>query len=145
MGDNWDKDKNRENALTQAKLDAELEPGNAFHWFNIGSNLVYLERYGEAAAAYDEARRLGFPQRMLRYQFGPFLAYFNALRTEDLMTISKYAVTITPNSEEARLWLGWAHFRSGDRQAAEAEFKRALKENYKYTDAQYALNYLSNP
>lgn len=145
LGDNWDKDKNRENALDQAKLDAELEPENAFHWFNVGSNLVYFERYGEAAAAYDEARRLGLPQRMLRYQFGPFLAYFNALRTEDLMTVSKYAATITPNSEEARLWLGWAHFRSGDRQAAEAEFKRALKENYKYTDAQYALNYLANP
>ena len=145
LGENWDQDKNRENALEQAKKDAELEPDNAFHWFNIGTNLVYFERYGDAAAAYDEARNLGLPQRMLRYQFGPFLAYFNALRTDDLMSVAKYAVTITPNSEEAHLWLGWAYFRNGDRQTAESEFKKALKENYKYTDAQYALNYLSSP
>jgi Tfp pilus assembly protein PilF len=79
---------------------------------------------------------------MLRYQFGPFLAYFNSLRTDDLLALAKFAATITPNSEEARLWLGWAHFRNGDREAAKSEFLKALEENNYYADAQYALNYL---
>ncbi len=48
----------------------------------------------------------GLPQRMLRYQFGPFLAYFNALRTEDLLALTDYALDRTANSEEALLWRG---------------------------------------
>jgi tetratricopeptide (TPR) repeat protein len=144
LGDDWDVDKNRQHALDRALAATKREPNNTYNWFNLGSNLVYFERYGEAAAAYDRARELGFPQRMLRYQFGPFIAYFNSLRTDDLMTIAKYAAGITPNSEEARLWLGWAHFRKGDREAAYSEFRKALNENENYLDAQYALNFLAS-
>jgi hypothetical protein len=143
LGENWDVKKNRELAIEAAEEATQDEPDNPFHWFNLGTNLVYFDRYGEASAAYDQARKIGLPQRMMRYQFGPFLAYFNALRTEDLLSVAEYAVTITPNSEEARLWLGWAHFRNGDRLAAESEFRKALEENYNYSDAQYALNYIA--
>ena len=144
LGENWDAAKNRENAITTAEEAILIEPDNPFHWFNLGTNLVYFDRYGEASAAYDKAREIGIPQRMLRYQFGPFLAYFNALRTDDLLAVAKYAINITPNSEEGRLWLGWAHFRKGDREAARSEFLKALEENYEYADAQYALNYLAS-
>jgi len=144
LGDEWDVDVNRQHTLEEARRATMREPENTFAWFNLGSNLVYFEQYNEAAAAYDQARALGFPQRMLRYQFGPFIAYFNARRTEDLMTIAKYAVNITPNSEEARLWLGWAHYRSGDRSAALSEFKKALYYNETYPDAIYALDFLAN-
>ena len=144
LGDDWDVDKNRQRALDEALAATKREPNNTFNWFNLGSNLVYFERYGEAATAYDKARELGFPQRMLRYQFGPFIAYFNSLRTDDLMTIAKYAAGITPNSEEARLWLGWAHYRQGDREAAYSEFRKALFENENYLDAQYALDFLAS-
>jgi tetratricopeptide (TPR) repeat protein len=144
MGDNWDKDTNRKNALADAEAATKTEPKNAFHWFNLGTNLVYFDRYSEASVAYDQARQIGIPQRMLRYQFGPFMAYFNALRTDDLITISKYAIQITPNSEEAHLWYGWGLFRSGDRQAALSEFNKSLSLNQNYADAQYALTYLAN-
>lgn len=144
LGENWNVDKNRELALRDAQQATLDEPENPFHWFNVGTNLVYFDIYHEAADAYNKARELGLPQRMLRYQFGPFLAYFNALRTEDLLTVAKYAVNITPNSEEARLWLGWGLFRSGDSIGAEKEFKKALFENENYTDAIYALNFLAN-
>ncbi len=144
LGENWDAVKNRENAITTAEEATRKEPDNPFHWFNLGTNLVYFDRYGEASAAYDKAREIGIPQRMLRYQFGPFLAYFNALRTDDLLAVAKYAITITPNSEEARLWLGWAYFRNGDKAAAESEFWKALEENNNYSDAKYALNYVAS-
>jgi hypothetical protein len=86
---------------------------NAFAWFNLGSNLVYFERYAEAARAYDQARQLGLPQRMLRYQFGPFFAYFFSSRNADLLSLTEYALKITPNSEETLLWRGWGHYRDG--------------------------------
>jgi tetratricopeptide (TPR) repeat protein len=144
LGDDWDVDKNRQRALDDTAKAARREPSNTYHWFNLGSNLVYFERYGEAATAYDKARELGFPQRMLRYQFGPFIAYFHSLRTDDLEAIAKYAIGITPNSEEARLWMGWSHFRNGDEASALSEFRKALNLNETYIDAQYALNYLLN-
>jgi tetratricopeptide (TPR) repeat protein len=145
LGDNWDKDKNRENALADAQAAAQAEPNNQYHWFNVGSNLVYFERYSEAAVAFDKARKIGLPQRMMRYQFSPFIAYFNALRTDDLIAIAKYAIVITPNSEEAHLWYGWGLFRKGDREGAASEFNKALSLNANYPDAQYALNYLYSP
>jgi tetratricopeptide (TPR) repeat protein len=92
LGDNWDEFKNRELALKTAEDSLRLEPENPFHWFNVGTNLVYLERYNEAAQAFDQARKIGLPQRMLRYQFGPFLAYFNSLRTNDLLALRRVYV-----------------------------------------------------
>ena len=38
-----------------------------------------------AASAFDEARRIGLPYRMLWYQFGPFEAYLRVGRYQDVI------------------------------------------------------------
>jgi len=143
LGADWDPDVNRQNALEVAMAETEAEPDNSFAWFNVGTNLVYFDRYTEAAQAYDEARSLGLPQRMLRYQFGPFLAYFHGGQTEELMTLVNYALQRTPNAEEGLLWRGWGHYRLGQTSDAMADFRQALEENPYYLDAQYALDYVN--
>lgn len=146
LGEHWDADANRQYALDLAKAQTEDNPQNAFAWFNLGSNLVYFERYQEASQAYDTARQIGLPQRMLRYQFGPFFAYFFGGRNEDLLALTEYALQRTPNSEETLLWHGWGKYRAGDTQAAFADFQAALQENPYYQDAEYALEYIAaNP
>jgi hypothetical protein len=146
LGDNWDPDLNRQHALEVAQAETQSEPDNAFTWFNLGSNLVYFERYGEAASAYDTARNLGLPQRMLRYQFGPFFAYFHATMTTELVAVTEYALQRTPNSEEALLWHGWALYRMGKKLEAVADWQKALEYHPGYQDAQYALDFVaSNP
>ncbi|RME91379.1 MAG: hypothetical protein D6770_00495, partial [Anaerolineae bacterium] len=120
----------------------EVHPEDAFAWFNLGTNLVALERYAEAAQAYDTARNLGLPQRMMRYQFGPFIAYFHAFRIDDLLALTEYALQRTPNSEEALLWHGWALYRRGDVQGALADWNRALAAHPGYADAQYAIDFV---
>lgn len=142
LGSDWDLDTNRANALKTAQAEAAANPQDAFAWFNVGTNQVYFEHYTEAAVAYDTARTIGLPQRMLRYQFGPFLAYFHSGRTDDLMALVDYALQRTANSEEALLWQGWGRYRQGDKAGAEADFKKALEANYTYQDAKYALDYL---
>lgn len=142
LGADWDKDTNRQNALNAAKAATQKDPKNAFNWFNLGSNYVYFDQYTDAAKAYDQATNLGLPQRMLRYQFGPFIAYFNTRRTDDLIALTKYALERTPTSEEAHLWYGWGLLRSGDRPGAIEEFRKALFYNSTYQDALYALNYV---
>jgi tetratricopeptide (TPR) repeat protein len=141
MGPDWDRDANRQKALDTAVAETKSTPNNVFSWFNLGSNLVYFDRYDEAAAAYDTARKIGFPQRMLRYQFGPFLAYFHTLRTDDLLAVTEYALKRTANSEEALLWAGWAQYRLGHKTPALEDFQKALDARPGYADAEYALEY----
>jgi tetratricopeptide (TPR) repeat protein len=144
LGEDWDVDVNRQNALETAQAETEANPEDAFAWFNVGSNLVYFGRYREAAQAYDEARRIGLPQRMLRYQFGPFFAYFHTNRIEELLAVTDYALERTPNAEEALLWRGWAYYRSADASLNEAieVWRQALEVRPDYQDAQYALEFV---
>ena len=144
LGEDWDVDINRQNALDKALEQTRENTQDAFAWFNLGTNYVYFERYAEAAQAYDQARAIGLPQRMLRYQFGPFFAYFNTGRMEDLHALVDYALGRTPNAEEALLWRGWAYYREGDIGAAEASFRQALDVNPNYQDALLALDILRN-
>jgi len=143
LGEDWDEDTNRQSALDDAYAAAAADPENAFAWFNIGSNLTYFERYDEAAEAYDTARTLGLPQRMLRYQFGPFISYFHSLQTEEVMALTKYALEITRVSEEAMLWRGWAEYRNGNKGTALNYFRDALKIRPDYGDAIYAIDYVN--
>ncbi len=142
LGEDWNTDTNRTRALEKARAATQADPDDAFAWFNLGTNLLYFERYGEAAQAYDKALKLGLPQRFLRYQFGPFIAYFHTARFNDLLNLADYALKVTPNSEEAHLWRGWALYRLGKKREAIAEFRAALEANPRYEDALYALRFL---
>ena len=126
LGSNWDPDVNRQNALAIAEAATAQDPNDAFAWFNLGSNLVYFERWDEANVAYDKARELKLPQRMFRYQFGPFLANFHANRTEDLLALTNYALQRTEMSEETWLWHGWALYRKGDTNGAIENWRKAF-------------------
>ena len=144
LGENWDPDVNRQNALQIARLETQMDPANAFAWFNLGTNLNYFERYTESVEAYNTARTIGLPQRMLRYQFGPFLSYFHSLQTDELIALTKYALKITRTSEEAMLWRGWAHYRLGEGDTALKYFRDAIKINPGYENAQDAIEFVTN-
>ena len=142
LATDWDPDLNRQNSLAASQAATVEDPNDAFAWFNLGSNLTYFERYGEANAAYDKAREIGLPQRMFRYQFGPFLANFHAHRDEDLLALAEYAVQRTDMSEEAWLWHGWAMYRKGDTTKAIENWRKALSIHPGYQDALYALSFV---
>ncbi|MBN2119025.1 MAG: C39 family peptidase [Anaerolineales bacterium] len=142
LGSNWDRDVNRQNALTSAEAATVKDPNDAFAWFNLGSNLVYFERWDSANAAYDKAREIGLPQRMFRYQFGPFLANFHGHRNDDLLALTEYALQRTEMSEETWLWHGWALYRKGDTTGAVENWRKALSIHPGYEDALYALNFV---
>lgn len=142
LGEDWDIDANRQHALETTQAEANQNPEDALAWFNLGSNLVYFERYQEAAEAYDRARVIGLPQRMLRYQFGPFHAYFHTRRFEDLLALAEHTIQLTPNSEEAFLWKGWALYNLGDNAGAIDAFRESYQSNPTSFDAQYALDFM---
>jgi tetratricopeptide (TPR) repeat protein len=143
LGDNWDRDLNRQYALDKSRQETEENEKNVFAWFNLGTNLVYFSEYNQATLAFDKAREIGWPQRMLRYQFSPFMAYFHSLRNDDLMVLVDYALKRTPNSEEALLWKGWGMYRAGKKMDALNLFSEALVAHPGYEDALYAINYVN--
>jgi tetratricopeptide (TPR) repeat protein len=145
LGDDWVLDQNYQRTLGSTEEATRLNPDDAFAWFNLGSNLIYFERYEEAARAYDKALTIGLPLRMLRYQFGPYHAYFHTEKYDDLLLISQNTLDLAFSSnnfwsEEAWLWKGWALYRKDDAKGAIAAWNKALEVQPDYCDAQYALN-----
>jgi tetratricopeptide (TPR) repeat protein len=136
LASNWDPDLNRQMALDASQAESAKNPTDAFAWFNLGSNLVYFDRYDEAALAYDKARSIGLPLRMFRYQFGPFLAYFHSNRNDDLLVLTDYARGVTEMSEEAWLWYGFGLYRKGDYNGALKAWQKADKVNPNFYEDQ---------
>ncbi len=136
LASNWDPSLNRQNALTLSQAATIENPTDAYAWFNFGSNLVYFDRYEEAALAYDKAREIGLPLRMFRYQFGPFLAYFHSGRVDDLLVLTDYARGITDMSEEAWLWYGYGLYQKGDYAGARKAWEKADSINPQFFEGQ---------
>ena len=144
LGEDADFDRNRTVALEMAQDEIESDPQDPYGWFNLGTNLVYFERYGEASRAFDNALSLGLPWRFTRYQFGPYIAYFNQGRFQDVVDLAEATLFRTYKAEESLLWRGWAQFRLGDLNSAVLNWREALKYNPFYQDAQYALEYVGS-
>jgi tetratricopeptide (TPR) repeat protein len=142
LGPDADADANRQRALEEAEAEVEADPQDGYAWFNLGSNLVYFERYGEAVDAFGTALQLGLPWRFTRYQFGPYIAFFHQGRFDELIELADYTLFRTNKAEESHLWRGWARYRLGDRLGAIGDFRDALAVNPNYLDAQYALDFV---
>ena len=139
LGDDADEAANRKNALAIAERETKAQPTNAFAWFNLGSNLNYFDRYAEASKAFDKAREIGLPKRMLFYQFGPYRAYFNSGRYKDVVDLTTFTIDYRPDVEETYFWRGWAQYQLGKKSLAIADFKSALEVNPTFNDAKVAL------
>ena len=144
LGDHANFDSNRSSALDAAQNEIELNSRDPYGWFNLGTNLVYFERYGEASQAFDNALSLGLPWRFTRYQFGPYIAYFNQGRFQDVVDLAEATLFRTYKAEESLLWRGWANFRLGDTNSAIVDWREALEYNPNYQDALYALNFVGS-
>ncbi len=129
-------------ALERAEADTVQTPEDAFAWFNTGSDLVALGRYDEAARAYDRARALGLPWRMLWYQFGPFPAYYQTGRFEEVVALADATLALTTQIEELHYWRGMGLAALGDAEEAATEFRSALEQRPGYPEATEALEAL---
>ena len=126
-------------AAQEAQAIVQQTPNDAFAWFNLGTDLTTLGDYGGAAQAYDQARRLGLPWRMLWYQFGPFQAYYAVGRAQDVLTLADATLSTTQNIEELHYWRGQALAALGNPAEAQRAWQQALALNPDYRPANEAL------
>ena len=87
--------------------------------------------YEGAAAAFDEARRLGLPPRMLWYQFAPYEAYLAVGRHADVLALAEATLGNQggQNVEETYYYQGLALRAAGDEAGAQRALARAVALN----------------
>jgi len=134
MGEMWDPAAAARWTLEQVSADM-AEDRDSFDLFNAGMALVALERYEEAANAFDEARRVGLPWRMLWYQFEPYEAYLQMGRYDDVIALTRQVVADAPGVEESYYYIARAYLGLGDTQRAINNLDAALWRNPRYAAA----------
>lgn len=134
-------------AADKARAAIAIQPDDPFAWFNLGTSLTELAKLGDsglfagAAAAYDQARLLGLPARMLWYQFGPYEAYLAVGRHADVLALAEATLGNQGgrNVEETYLYQGRALSLAGDAAGARVAFERAAALNPSSPVGQAAL------
>ncbi|MCG3140637.1 MAG: hypothetical protein HDKAJFGB_01714 [Anaerolineae bacterium] len=127
-------------AAQRAQDEWNVNPDDAFAAFNLGSSLVGLGEYEAAAQAFDQARRLKLPWRMLWYQFGPYEAYLQVGRYDELVALADATLRPTGDLEESYYYKGRALAKLGRSADARAAFELALHYNAHYDAARQALD-----
>ncbi|MDP2776871.1 MAG: C39 family peptidase [Anaerolineales bacterium] len=106
-----------------------------FAWFNRGTNLVSLQDYAAAAAAYDQAFALypsipekKRPWRVMWYQTGPYSAYYYSGRYQDVIELASITLDAMsePVLEESYYWRALAREALGDIEGAIKDLRSAL-------------------
>lgn len=142
LGPNWDMTYNAEWTLQVAEAELNSPIADSFALFNKGWALVQLERYEEAADAFDEARALGLPWRMLWYEFGPFEAYLAVGRYQDVVNLVYEVIQNTDGVEEMYYYIAQAYIGMGQTDRAIANLEAALYRNRYFTEASDLLQSL---
>lgn len=146
LGVLWYEEKSYQVAYQKAETEIELLTGRDlfFAWYNLGSNLVGLQKYARAADAYDHAfgqyQKLSEedrPYRMLWYQVGPYPAYYYSGRYQDVISLANttFAWVGEPVLEETYYWRGMARLAQGETEKAISDFQKAVKLNPNSTEA----------
>lgn len=132
-----------QHALEIAEEETATQEGNDefFAWFNKGTSLVQLQRYGEAASAYDQAFVLyaGLEQggdrprsyRITWYQTGPYWAYFYSGRYQDVSELATKTLTFPKEQtlEESLYWRAMAEYALGNYGIALEDMRETVRLN----------------
>ncbi len=133
---------------SQAEKHAQSEiaqNGNdAFAWYNLGASLAALGDQPAAAQAFDRARKIGLPWRMLWYQFQMFDAYLSVARYQDVLDLAAANLKQAGDLEESLYYRGRALQAQGKLSDAIAAYREALRWNKNYVLASRALAQASN-
>lgn len=142
IGDEMNDDVMWENALHTVQKELNAEPENAFLWFNLGTVFNALGDYERAASAFDRARAIGLPRRMIYYQFGPYEAYYQTGRYEDVLLLADTTLQAGPYFEESYYYKALAQIELGDVNAARRNLRRAINFNPNFMPASRTLQEL---
>lgn len=138
--ENFDDELMWRKTLERNTAELEADPENGYLWFNVGTIYNNLGEYELAAAAYDKARQIGLPWRMLWYQFGPYEAYYQTGRYQDVIELADVTLYQRPYFEESYAYRGLAKIAIGETSSGIRDLESAIEFNPRYQIAQEALD-----
>lgn len=121
-----------------------------FAWFNKGTSLVKLQRYPEAAAAYNQAFQVYSeldndpprPYRIMWYQTWPYMAYYYSGEYQNTINLANNTLDAKSTLEESLYWRALAKEALGNVTGAIDDLQQALYLNKHFEIAQFHLNRL---
>ncbi len=134
-----------------AEQETQQRPDDVFSWFNLGTALTRMggltgeaQYYQGGAQAFDKAREIGLPPRMLWYQFEPYLAYLRTDRYQDIIDLADATLATQGgrNVEETFWYKGHALAYLGDINGAITAYRTSLSVNENFYPAQISLDSL---
>lgn len=138
----FDKEQNLKDSLSNAQSEVAKNPNDKFSYFNLGATLSKMGRHEEAAVAFDKARSLKLPWRMLWYQFDMFETYLALKRYDDVISLANANLAQAGNLEESLYYRGQANEKTGKTDDAKRDYAKAIQYNKNYTAAKDALEKL---
>ena len=153
LGPHADPAYNYQHAAQLARDETALLSGRDlfFAWFNLGTNLLALGDYPGSAQAYDQAFAIyaalpdvDRPWRTLWYQVGPYEAYFQTGRYQDVINLANTTLSFMrqPVLEESFYWRGLAKEKMGDLEGAIADLRKSIELNPNFSPATKQLERL---
>jgi tetratricopeptide (TPR) repeat protein len=139
LGDDFDDKLMWQQAQARAEGETRSNANDPYAWFNLGSALQLQGKSGEAVQAFDRARRIGLPWRMLWYQFEQFDAYLAAGRNQDVLDLVAANLKQAPDLEESLYYRGRALQALGKKNEAATAYRDAIKLRPGYQAAAKAL------
>lgn len=136
-----------------AESEMKVNPDDALAWFNLGVALTRIasltgdqEYYQGGAQAFDRAREIGLPPRLLWYEFMPYLAYWKAGRPQDVLDLTDATLATQGgrNVEETFWYRGHVLLELGRISEARQAYQAALVVNQNFYPAQISLDYLNS-
>jgi tetratricopeptide (TPR) repeat protein len=136
-----------------AESETRGNPDDAMAWFNLGTALTRIASltgdqvyYQGGAQAYDRAREIGLPPRMLWYQFQPYLAYWKTGRYQDVLDLADATLATQGgrNVEETYWYKGHVLLEMGRITEARQAYQSALAVNKNFYPAQISIDYIDS-
>jgi hypothetical protein len=151
--DMFDDFKMWQHVATLADKEARENPDDAIAMFNLGTALTRMgeltgdhDYYLAGTQAFDKARELGLPPRMLWYQHMPYLAYWKTGRQQDVLDLANATLETQGgrNVEETYWYKGHVLAEQGDLYGAKEAYQSALAVNPNFYPAQISLDWVNS-
>lgn len=139
LGDNYDEKKSWHNAVEVIKQEIAKDPTDIYNHFNLSVAYYHTGNYKESIAEYEKVADQ-LPFRTLWYQIEPIQSYYEVGNYDNVFAITD-SILNNQNRAFSELYVlrGNIYNKQGNKEAAKAEYEKAVYYNKNLKEAQDAL------
>lgn len=135
IGDDWEEKPMYERAIAQSLAEIKKNQNDLYAWFNLGSSYFGAGNLEQAKLAYEKARFIGWPRRMLWYQYQPIQVYNGLGEYQKALDLTAEGLKGNDTFAELHYEVAVAYRGLGNLERAKAEVNKALELYPNYAPA----------